>query len=402
MGIACKYDTMTMIMRLLLTILLSASLLGGVNGIACAAQGGPTPQDKALLGLINQARQNPLAVAASMGMDPEKILKDLPELEKILKEGLPPFSFNRNLFEAASSHTQEMFASNFYSHLSPDGRGYDARIRDAGYPAVATGESLGMLAFANFIDPKDAARFLFEYMFWDELDPSRKEKRNILDPLLREAGVSVDTGVLSLGGAPWNVYLATCDYGTVISGPETELLQLINQARENPLQVAAATLGMDPEQVLADFPAWHDLLTQGLPPLTVNTGLHKAARAHAADMLANGYYSHDSLDGRTYKDRIREAGYDALNVGESMLLGCLGKDFLVNDNDQMKRLIQSLFKSIFNRELRPYPAEEKNIILNASLKEVGIGLAFGTSAPLAGVCGRNVLLMVADFGLRSE
>ena len=49
--------------------------------------------------------------------------------------------------------------------------------------------------------------------------------------------------------------------------PEAKLLQLINQARENPLTVAAS-LGMDPEQILADFPEWHDLLTQGLPPLT--------------------------------------------------------------------------------------------------------------------------------------
>ena len=229
---------MTTINRLLMTVLLIVSLWGGLGGVASAAEVVPSPQDEALLALINQARQNPLAVAASMGMDPEKILKDLPELEKILKEGLPPVTFNGKLFEAARAHTADMFANGYYSHVSPDGRGYDARIKDSGYPAFATGESLGMLTFANFINPKDAARFLFEYMFWDELDPSRKEKRNILDPSLKEAGVSVDTGVLSLGGVLWNVYLATCDFGTVLSEPEGELLQLINQARANPLGVA--------------------------------------------------------------------------------------------------------------------------------------------------------------------
>jgi len=384
----------------ILFILLTVSLLGGANGVISAAEGLPSPQDEALLALINQARENPLAVAASMGMDPEKIVKNLPELEKILREGLTPVTFNGNLSKAARAHTQDMFAKGYYSLDSPDGRGYDARILDSGYLAARTGESLGMLCFANFVNPGDAVRFLFEYMFWDELDPSRTEKRNILDPRLKEAGVSVDTGVLSLGGAPWNVYLATCDFGTAISGPEAELFQLINQARENPLTVAAS-LGMDAQQILADFPELHDLLTQGLSPLTFSSSLYKAARAHAEDMLTNGYFSHNSLDGRTYEDRMREAGYDPLNAGESMLLGCMGNDFLVNNTDQMEKLIQLLFKSIFTRELRPYPAEEKNI-LNASLKEIGMGIAFGTSDKLEGVCGHNVLLMVADFGLRSE
>ncbi|MHB8773161.1 MAG: CAP domain-containing protein [Syntrophales bacterium] len=383
----------------LLTLLISL-LAGGAVAVVSAAEVAPSPQEEALLGLINQARLNPLAVAAAMGMDPEKILQDLPELEKILKEGLPPVTFNGTLHATARAHTADMFANSYYSSVAPDGRGYEQRIRDAGYPAVASGESLGMLAFANFIDPQEAARFLFEYMYWDELDPARTEKRNILDPLLKEAGVSVDTGALNLGGSLWNVYLATCDYGAIISGPEAQLLELINQARENPLRMAA-TLGMDPEQILADLPEWHDLLTQGLPPLTLHAGLQKAAAAHAADMLANGYYSHDSLDGRTFQDRLREAGYDPLNATESILLGCQGSDSPVTDPDQIRRLVQVLFAEIFTRELRPYSPEEKFIFAPA-LNEVGIGLALGSSAGLAGVCGENVVLLVADFGLRSE
>lgn len=387
-------------MRILFILLLSVSLLGGAGGVASAAEGLPSTQDEALLALINQARQNPLAVAASMGMDPEKILKDLPELEKILREGLPPVTLNGNLSEAARAHTQDMFANGYYSHDSPDGRGYDARIRDGGYPAATTGESLGLLCFANFINPGDAVRLLFEYMFWDELDPLRKEKRNILDPLLKEAGVSVNTGVLSLGGVPWNVYLATCDFGAVISGPEAHLFQLINEARKSPLTVAAS-LGMDPQQILADFPELRDLLTQGLSPLTFSSGLYKAARAHAEDMLANGYYSHDSLDGRTYMDRIRETGYDPLDAGEHMWLQCLGTDTVDAINDKLDRIARRIFEMYFTRELRPDSAERR-IILNPALKEVGISLITGISSKLGGICGDFVLLMVADFGLRSE
>jgi hypothetical protein len=401
MNLARNWGTMNMMMRTLSILLLfSVSLFGGAGvGVASAAENLPSTHEEALLALINQARQNPLTVAASLGMDPEKILKDLPELETILKEGLPAVTFNGYLYEAARAHTQDMFSNGYYSHDSPDGRGYDARIKNSGYPAFETGESLGMLAFANFIDPGNAVKRLFEYMFRDELDPTRTEKRNILNPLLKEAGVSIDTGVLSLGGALWNVYLATCDYGAVNSGPETKLLRLINQARENPLK-AAASAGMDPEKVLADFPALHDLLTQGLPPLTVNLGLSKAARAHAEDMLANGYFSSNSLDGRTVKDRMRENGYDPLDAGEYIRIQCLGNDFK-GDDDLIDRTVGIIFNVFLTRELSPYNTEQRNI-LNAGLKEIGISLVTGTSSKLGGICGNSVLLMVTDFGLRSE
>ncbi|MBN2438458.1 MAG: hypothetical protein JXL20_07630, partial [Deltaproteobacteria bacterium] len=84
-----------------LLLLFSVSLFGGACGMASAAEALPSAHDEALLSLINEARQNPLAVAASMGMDPEKILKDLPELETVLKEGLPAVTFNALLYEAA-------------------------------------------------------------------------------------------------------------------------------------------------------------------------------------------------------------------------------------------------------------------------------------------------------------
>ena len=366
----------------------------------------PSQYEQELLQLINQARENPLEMAESLGMDPDQVLNDLPDLYYILTQGISPLYFNQKLYTAATAHTLDMLENNYYSHTSLDGRTFEERIRASGYVPTATGESLGMILFANFINPEDAVRLIFEYMFQDELDPSRTEKRNILDPCLKEAGISVQSGVLGLGGARWNVYLATCDFGAVLSCPEAELLQLINQARENPLEMAAS-LGMDPDQVLAAFPEWHDLLTQGLPPLTFNATLAEAARAHAADMLENGYYSHDSLDGRTVEDRIREAGYDPMDAGESLWRACLGRDdvllndFLENNNDQVKRLIQQIFKNIFTRELRPSNTEEKNII-NASMKEVGIGLAVGISPELGGICGDRVLLLVMDFGSSSE
>ena len=42
-------------------------------------------------------------------------------------------------------------------------------------------------------------------------------------------------------------------------------------------------------------------------------------------MLANGYYSHDSLDGRTYVDRIRATGYNALDAGNTSSFDALAQ-----------------------------------------------------------------------------
>ena len=383
---------MAMIARILSILLLSVSLLGGAAGIASAAEGLPSPHDEALLALINQARQDPLAVAASMGMDPEKILKDLPELEKILKEGLPPVTFNGNLSDAARAHTQDMFAKGYYSHDSPDGRGYDARIRDSGYRAVMTGESLGMLCFANFINPGDAARFLFEYMFWDELDPSRTEKRNILDPLLQEAGVSVNTGVLSLGGALWNVYLATCDFGAVISGPEGELLRLINQARANPLGVAESS-GIDTAIYLEGRPELRAAFEQGLPPLTINASLLSASEAHVRDMLVNNYYGKISPDGRSYKDRITERGYRFAAAGE-----LLGITWLFTDPIDPLLAAGRIFQRMLRDELEPSNAGDLTI-LDPRMKEAGIALRKGVFR--FGEWELEAYLAVCDVGMPS-
>ena len=47
----------------------------------------------------------------------------------------------------------------------------------------------------------------------------------------------------------------------------------------------------------------------GLGPLKLNRKLSKAARRHARDMDQRNYFSHDSLGGGSFVDRIRSAGY---------------------------------------------------------------------------------------------
>lgn len=166
-----------------------------------------------LLQLINQARVNPLAVVASLGLDPDQVLADLPELYGILTDGLPPLGINEDLQGAARAHTQDMLDNNFYSHDSLDGRSYEDRMLDSGYDPVVAGETLEAIALLNAMHPSEAVSGIFENMFRDELDPSMTEKRNILDPDLREVGIGFGTGVLDLDGSRSNV-VVTCDFGS--------------------------------------------------------------------------------------------------------------------------------------------------------------------------------------------
>ena len=58
-----------------------------------------------------------------------------------------------------------------------------------------------------------------------------------------------------------------------------------------------------------------------MPPVTLNMTLRRSARAHAGDMGERGYTSHDSPDGRTAFDRIRESGFRGCAIGENIAVG---------------------------------------------------------------------------------
>ena len=57
-------------------------------------------------------------------------------------------------------------------------------------------------------------------------------------------------------------------------------------------------------------------------PLTLNLQLREAARGHSQDMATNNYFSHTSQDGRTFDQRIWQAGYTGgYPLGENIAAG---------------------------------------------------------------------------------
>jgi len=375
---------------ILIHIFIIALLLGFCAG-AHADESTPTAGESTLFELINQARENPLAMARLLGMNPEKILAGLPDMGDILMNGLSPLALSADLRAAAAARTAAMLEECCYSVESSDDRTLDRRIADAGYVAVETGESLGIVAFANFIEPEAAARLLFEQMFRDEVDPARTEPRNILNPDLDEIGIVLGTGTLTLGRLSYNIYAVTCDFGFGPDMAELQLMNLINQARANPLETAAS-LGMDTERLLEDHPLLSEILTEGLPPLAFDARLYGAARGHVFDMLEKEYLSHDSPDGRAYEDRIRDAGYEAVDSGEAVELACR---CACEESCETAALF---FRRIFTNELEGGLEPGEMTILNPMLEEAGIAVAAGTSALLGGICGDEIILLTADFG----
>lgn len=119
-------------------------------------------------------------------------------------------------------------------------------------------------------------------------------------------------------------------------------------------------------------------LKNGAGKLVLNAKLTVAARRHAEDMLRQGYFSHDSLDGRTAGQRIKAAGYVWRTYGENIAWGSGRRGSPPN--------IMQLWMSS--------PGHKRNI-LNPKFQEIGIGIAHGTYK------GTNdVRMYCVDFGKR--
>lgn len=382
-------------MRSTLTyIAIAIVLFSGLCTVAHADSGSMAAGESVLFDLINQARENPRAMAESLGIDPDAFIADLPGMYDIMTNGLPPLTLNERLRAAALARTEDKIEECCDGGDPSDGRTLPRRIADAGYVAVETGESVGIILFSNFIEPETAGRLLFEEMFREEMDPERTDPRAILNPDIEEIGVALGTGTLNLGRYSYNLYAVVCDFGTAADVAGLQLFNLINQARANPLDTAAS-LGMDTEALIEDHPHLYEILTKGLPPLAFDPRLYRAARGHALDMLETEYYSNESPDGRTFEERIREAGYDAVDSGEAIGLMCLT---ICEEPEE----IPSLFlRRIFTRELDEAEPGAMTI-LNPLLAATGVAIAGGTSIELGGICGDEVALLTADFGAEEQ
>jgi uncharacterized protein YkwD len=122
----------------------------------------------------------------------------------------------------------------------------------------------------------------------------------------------------------------------------------------------------------------------GLRKLKLNKKLSRAARRHARDMARRNYFSHETLGGGSFVDRIRREGYlkgaHEWMVGENLAWGSRGYSR----------------PSVIMRMWMDSPGHRANI-LNGSFREIGIGLAY--DAPVAHG-GNPACTYATEFGAR--
>lgn len=68
---------------------------------------------------------------------------------------------------------------------------------------------------------------------------------------------------------------------------------------------------------------------ENLPALTVDPVLTELARAHAQDMIDRNYFSHVTLEGKTYRDRLQERGIELDWVGENFYADSCSEEQIV-------------------------------------------------------------------------
>ena len=118
-----------------------------------------------------------------------------------------------------------------------------------------------------------------------------------------------------------------------------------------------------------------------LRPLRLNRKLSSAARRHSRAMAERRFFSHTSLSGASFVDRIRNTGYlsgvRSWTVGENIAYG--------SGSRSAPRSIGSAWMN---------SAGHRANILSSSFRAIGIGIAFGTPT------GGGGATYTTDFGRR--
>ncbi len=172
----------------------------------------PTAYEQYMLELVNAARRDPAAYAASLGIN--------------LNEGLPagtlssemrqPLAFNPALIQAAANHSQWMLDQGQFSHYGPGGISPGQRMTAAGYQFSGNstwGENIAYRGTSGTLDPGSYTRVAQEALFVDAGVSGRGHRINLLNDNFMEVGIGIRTGRYN----GFNALMATQDFARTAS-----------------------------------------------------------------------------------------------------------------------------------------------------------------------------------------
>lgn len=185
-----------------------------------------------------------------------------------------------------------------------------------------------------------------------------------LDEISHEASQSKIAAALS----PYTIEAETAIAPFVTDYLETALIHHPNKVNDDRIVHATNRFSVRPDlesQMLVLVNAERRKL--GLKLLAGDEQLKKVARAHSADMLTRGYFSHQSPEGKDPFDRMKQAGISYRHAGENLAYA-----------PTLTEAHKGLMKSPGHRAA----------ILNKSFGRIGIGIVDG---------GKNGLMISQEF-----
>jgi uncharacterized protein YkwD len=105
----------------------------------------------------------------------------------------------------------------------------------------------------------------------------------------------------------------------------------------------------------------NDRAKNGLPALKSNSQLTRVAESHAKDMIARGYFAHNTPEGKTPFQRMQEAGITYSTAGENLAI-----------NSSVAAAETAFMNSSGHRAN----------ILNSSYTDVGVGVVQNSSGQM--------------------
>lgn len=179
----------------------------------------PTANEQYLIELINRARANPTAEAASFGIDLNEgiapgTIADTPK---------QPLAVNPFITDAARGHSQFMIDNDQFDHDGiGDGTPY-SRMSDAGYtfiPPAASAENIAWSgSFPNVPDTLQTVDKIHRDLFVDTPIVDRGHRLNLMDPNLREVGTGIITGAYTSGFTTYNAVMVSQDFADSTGNP---------------------------------------------------------------------------------------------------------------------------------------------------------------------------------------
>ncbi len=188
------------------------SMLLAVSGIAegsVYSHGEPTDLEQFMLELINEARANPSAEAARLGIG----LNDGLAATRIGAASKQPLAFHPQLIQAARTHSDWMLGTDVFSHTGAGGSTPTERARAVGYPFSAA-ENIAYYSTQGPLDSVGAVAGSHDGLF-----KSPGHRTNLMEPTYSVIGLGVRDGDFK----GWNAQMVSQSFSeggeSVDSGP---------------------------------------------------------------------------------------------------------------------------------------------------------------------------------------